>query len=79
MKSQQAGTIKRSESMKERISSKRKELNMSMKELGRLTGNSRQYIHQLENKRHMPAADNLQNIAIALNTTWDYLLNGEAK
>jgi transcriptional regulator with XRE-family HTH domain len=62
----------------EKIRNLRREKKLTLEQLADLSGSSKSYIWELENKNPpRPSADKLSKIAEALNTTVDYLLDCE--
>ncbi|WP_130471573.1 helix-turn-helix domain-containing protein [Candidatus Magnetaquicoccus inordinatus] len=60
----------------EKIHTLRKEKNMTLDQLGALTGSSKSYLWELERGRiPRPSADNLLRIAQALDITASYLVD----
>ena len=63
-------------SLGEKIRRLRKEKNQTLDKLAELTGSSKSYIWELENKNPpRPSAEKLAKIAQQLDTTLDYLLD----
>ncbi len=63
-------------SLGEKINRLRKEKGFTLEELGDLTGSSKSYIWELENKEPpRPSADKISKIAEKLGTTIEYLLD----
>lgn len=61
----------------ERIRALRKERGFTLDRLAELTGSSKSYIWELENKAPpRPSAEKLSRVATALGVTSDYLLKG---
>ena len=58
----------------ERIRNRRKELNLSLRELGEKTGVSASFLSQVENDQVSPSLNSLQSIATALNVPMFYFL-----
>ncbi|WP_244613508.1 helix-turn-helix transcriptional regulator [Methylosinus sp. Ce-a6] len=59
----------------EKIRALRKEKKLTLEQLAELSGSSKSYIWELENKNPpRPSADKLTKIAEALGTTVDYLM-----
>jgi len=64
----------------ERIRRLRTQKGLTLDQLAELTESSKSYIWELENKNPpRPSADKLAKIAKKLDTTLDYLLEGEEK
>ncbi len=64
----------------EKIYKLRKEKGLTLEQLAELTGSSKSYIWELENKSPpRPSADKLSKIARELGVTMDYLLDQEQK
>lgn len=60
-----------------RMKSKRKELQMSLQELGEFSGLTASFLSQIENDQVSPSLNSLQSIASALNVPIFYLLTEE--
>lgn len=64
----------------EKIQKLRKEKGFTLEQLADLTGSSKSYIWELENKNPpRPSADKLSKIAAQLGVTMDYLIDQERK
>ncbi len=64
----------------EKIYKLRKEKGLTLEQLAELTGSSKSYIWELENKSPpRPSADKLSKIARELGVTMDYLIDQEQK
>ena len=64
----------------EKICKLRKEKGLTLEQLAELTGSSKSYIWELENKSPpRPSADKLSKIARELGVTMDYLIDQEQK
>lgn len=63
----------------ERIKAARKKAGMTQKQLGILSQTSEITIRQYELGKRQPRTEQLSRIAIALNVTVDYLVNGEER
>lgn len=64
----------------EKIHKLRKEKGLTLEQLAELTGSSKSYIWELENKSPpRPSADKLSKIAAQLGVTMDYLIDQEQK
>jgi transcriptional regulator with XRE-family HTH domain len=59
----------------ERIRTRRKELGLSLRELGEMTGVSASFLSQVENDQVSPSLNSLQGIATALQVPMFYFLN----
>jgi len=59
----------------ERIHIRRKELNLSLRDLGEKTGVSASFLSQVENDQVSPSLNSLQSIATALKVPMFYFLN----
>lgn len=59
----------------ERVRTRRKELNFSLRELGEQTGVSASFLSQVENDQVSPSLNSLQSIATALQVPMFYFLN----
>ena len=65
--------------LKEKLKKHRQEKGYSLDELAKLTGSSKSYLWELENReQRKPSAKKLTTIAAALSVTTDYLLDEEA-
>ena len=58
-----------------RIRTRRKELELSLRELGQMTGVSASFLSQVENDQVSPSLNSLQGIATALQVPMFYFLN----
>jgi transcriptional regulator with XRE-family HTH domain len=65
-------------SLSSRIQQLRKQLNLSQQELATKVKISKSMMNRYETKGVQPPADVINNIASALNTSVDFLINGEA-
>lgn len=65
----------------EKVREKRKELNMTLEELGEKISSTKAYVWELENKKTnaRPSAEKLLKIADALEVSPDYLINDNAE
>ena len=62
----------------QRIRALRKERGLTLDQLAELSGSSKSYIWELENKNPpRPSAEKIAKIAAALDTTGDYLFGGK--
>lgn len=69
-----------SESLKEKLRAHRQKLGYSLDELARLSGTSKSYLWELENREtRKPSAEKLAQIAEVLGITTDYLLDEKAE
>lgn len=69
-----------SESLKEKLRAHRQKLGYSLDELARLSGSSKSYLWELENREtRKPSAEKLAKIAEVLGVTTDYLLDEKAE
>lgn len=65
--------------LREKLKKHRLELGYSLDELARLSGSSKSYLWELENREtRKPSADKLTKIAEVLNVTIEYLLDENA-
>jgi transcriptional regulator with XRE-family HTH domain len=63
--------------MAKKIQDLRKTKQLTLEQLGELTGSSKSYIWELENRNPpRPSADKIAKIAAALGVTADYLMDG---
>lgn len=67
------------ETIGQRILRLRKDKAFKQKALGLKIGTSESTISQWENDRHVPDAENLVKLSIALKTTPSYILSGQEK
>ena len=64
----------------EKLRRLRKENNLTLDQLAELTGTSKSYLWELENRDvSKPSADKLNKLAASLGTTLNYLLDEEGK
>lgn len=64
----------------EKIQKLRKEKGLTLEQLADLTGSSKSYIWELENKNPpRPSADKISKIATQLGVTMDYLIDDQQK
>ena len=64
----------------EKIQKLRKEKGLTLEKLAELTGSSKSYIWELENKNPpRPSADKISKIATQLGVTMDYLIDDQQK
>ena len=63
--------------MKERIRARRKAMQMTLQEVADLAGTGKSYVWEIEKGNKNLSAQKLYKIAIALETTMDYLLLGQ--
>lgn len=67
-------------SLREKLKELRKKKGYSLDELARLSGASKSYLWELENRsERKPSAEKLIDIARVLDTTTDYLVDDNAK
>ncbi len=62
-----------------RINERRKEVGLSLRELGELSGLTASFLSQIENDQVSPSLNSLQSIAAALNVPMFYLINNAPK
>lgn len=66
-------------SLKDKLREHRKKLGYSLDDLARLSGSSKSYLWELENREERkPSAEKLTKIAEVLQVTTDYLLDEKA-
>lgn len=66
-------------SLGEKLRKHRQEKGYSLDDLARLTGSSKSYLWELENRPIKPSAEKLSSIADVLSVTTDYLLDENAQ
>jgi transcriptional regulator with XRE-family HTH domain len=68
-----------STALREKLKALRKQKGLSLDELARLSGASKSYLWELENRdERKPSAEKLVDIARVLDTTMDYLVDENA-
>lgn len=65
--------------LKDKIRELRKKQKLTLEDLANMTGSSKSYIWEIENKDVSPSAEKLTKIASVLKTTTEFLINDDIK